>query len=108
MSNSIRSQLYKNFVKQCTCFYSSNIENNELLYANAQSEWNLLKNDGEKFLIFLIKNSNLKFFFLTWTSREGGGGISQKRTNLDRGEGGVQKCHFYLDVLNGWPLRVYQ
>ena len=45
MSNSIRSQLYKDFVKQYTCFHSSNIKNNELLYANAQSEWNLLKND---------------------------------------------------------------
>ncbi len=52
MSNSIRSQLYKNFVKQYTCFHSSNIKNHELLYANAQYEWNLLKNDAEKFLIF--------------------------------------------------------
>jgi len=63
MSNSIRSQLYKDFVKQYTCFHSSNIKNNELLYANAQSECDLLKNADEKFLIFLIKNSNLKIFF---------------------------------------------
>ena len=45
MSNSIRGQLYKDFIKQHTRFHSSNIKNNELLYANAQSEWNLLKND---------------------------------------------------------------
>ena len=63
MSNSIRGQLYKDFIKQHTRFHSSNIKNNELLYANAQSEWNLLKNDDEKFLIFLIKNSNFKIFF---------------------------------------------
>ena len=54
MSNSVRGQLYKDFIKQYTCFHSSNIKNNELLYANAQSEWNLLKHD-EKIEIFKKK-----------------------------------------------------
>jgi hypothetical protein len=48
MSDSIRGQLYKDFLKQYKSFHSSTVKSNELLYANAQSEWNLLKNDKEK------------------------------------------------------------
>ena len=34
----------------------------------------------------------------------GGGGVCQKWTNADKGEGGGKKWYFCADVLYGWPL----
>ena len=106
MSNSIRSQLYKDFVKQYPCFHSSNIKNNELLYANTQSESNILKNDDEKFLVFLIKNSNLKFFFNLDVQRGGG---STKTDKSGQGEGGGSKnAIFTWTSLMDGPIEVLE
>jgi hypothetical protein len=91
MINSVRGQLYKDFVKQYTYFHSSNVKNKELLYVNAQSE---IRSACLNKRVVFKKKFNMD------VQR---GGVDKQRTNPDRREVGVQKHQIYLDVLNGWP-----